>query len=334
MAQRRMFSKKITDTDLFLDMPMSAQCLYFHLNMAADDDGFIGNAKTIRRMVGASEDDFKLLMAKEFIIPFESGVVVIKDWKVHNYIRSDRYNETVYREEKEQLTQNENGQYELGMTFGIPDGNQMDTQVRLGKVRLGKDSAVKVNNYQKRRTSQCDTNAKFINSNDVVTSSNTEIEIEKDKELKLDQEKRNVKINDNNDKLNPFTFYQENGFGTIAPLIRDKIVAIHNDFKEIGSSSYDADHLIIKALEMAVTRNIRNWAYAEKILINWNNKGFKTVMDVDASEKQFQASKNRGTHTFISEEASKTTEELLENSRKRLAADVANTSEEDFSLFR
>ena len=110
MANRRMFSKKITETDFFLDMPMSAQCLYFHLNMSADDDGFIGNAKTIRRMIGASEDDFKLLMAKEFIIPFESGVVVIKDWKVHNYIRSDRYNATVYTEEKKQLNENENGQ--------------------------------------------------------------------------------------------------------------------------------------------------------------------------------------------------------------------------------
>jgi len=139
MANRRMFSKKITETDLFLDMPMSAQCLYFHLNMSADDDGFIGNAKTIRRMVGASEDDFKLLMAKEFIIPFESGVVVIKDWKVHNYIRSDRYNETVYTKEKKQLTENENGQYELGMTHGIPTVDRMDTQVRLGKDRLGKD---------------------------------------------------------------------------------------------------------------------------------------------------------------------------------------------------
>lgn len=137
MANRRMFSKNITETDIFLDMPMSTQCLYFHLNMSADDDGFIGNAKTIKRMVGASDDDFKLLMAKEFIIPFESGVVVIKDWKIHNYIRSDRYNSTVYTKEKKQLKQNENGQYELGMTSGIPT---VDTgKDRLGKDRLGKD---------------------------------------------------------------------------------------------------------------------------------------------------------------------------------------------------
>lgn len=140
MAQRRMFSKKITETDLFLDMPMSTQCLYFHLNMSGDDDGFIGNAKTIRRMIGASEDDLKLLMAKEFIIPFESGVVVIKDWKVHNYIRSDRYNETVYTEEKNQLSTNKNGQYQIGMSSGIPDDNQRLPQVRLGKDRIGKDS--------------------------------------------------------------------------------------------------------------------------------------------------------------------------------------------------
>lgn len=137
MANRRMFSKNITETDIFLDMPMSTQCLYFHLNMSADDDGFIGNAKTIKRMVGASDDDFKLLMAKEFIIPFESGVVVIKDWKIHNYIRSDRYNSTVYTKEKKQLKQNENGQYELGMTSGIPTVDA--GKDRLGKDRLGKD---------------------------------------------------------------------------------------------------------------------------------------------------------------------------------------------------
>ena len=139
MAQRRMFSKKITETDLFLDMPMSSQCLYFHLNMSADDDGFIGNAKTIRRMIGASEDDLKLLLAKEFLFPFDSGVVVVKDWKIHNYIRSDRYNETVYQEEKKQLKQLENGRYEIGIPNVIPEVHQTDTQVRLGKDRLGKD---------------------------------------------------------------------------------------------------------------------------------------------------------------------------------------------------
>ena len=142
MAQRRMFSKKITETDLFLDMPMSSQCLYFHLNMSADDDGFIGNAKTIRRMIGASEDDLKLLLAKEFLIPFDNGVVVIKDWKIHNYIQKDRYNETIYKAEKSSLVENENKQYQRldhMDTQCIQNVSSPDTQVRLGKDRLGKD---------------------------------------------------------------------------------------------------------------------------------------------------------------------------------------------------
>lgn len=135
MAQRRMFSKKITDTDQFLDMPMSAQALYFHLNMEADDDGFLGNAKTVRRKVGASEDDMKLLMAKQFIIPFEdSGVVVIKDWKIHNYIRKDTYNETMYSAEKALLEQDSNGSYTVRRRIV----DEPSPQDRLGKDRLGK----------------------------------------------------------------------------------------------------------------------------------------------------------------------------------------------------
>ena len=135
MAERRMFAKTIIDSDSFLDMPLSTQTLYFHLAMRADDDGFINNPKKIQRMVGCADDDLKLLLAKNFVIPFESGVCVIKHWKIHNYIRNDRYKPTVYVEEKAQLTCKENGAY----TLGIPDGYQMETQVRLGKDRLGKD---------------------------------------------------------------------------------------------------------------------------------------------------------------------------------------------------
>lgn len=90
MAERRMFAKTIVDSDSFLDMPMSSQCLYFHLSMRADDEGFINNPKKIQRMIGASEDDLKLLIAKSFLISFDTGVVVVKHWKIHNYIQSDR----------------------------------------------------------------------------------------------------------------------------------------------------------------------------------------------------------------------------------------------------
>jgi uncharacterized phage protein (TIGR02220 family) len=133
-----MFSKKITDTDMFLDMPLSSQALYFHLNMHADDDGFVSNAKTVKRMMGSSDDDLKLLLTKNFIFVFESGVVVIKDWKIHNYIRKDTYNTTIYGDEKEQLAQDDNGSY----TLRIRSVDDPSTQVRLGKVRLGKDSNI------------------------------------------------------------------------------------------------------------------------------------------------------------------------------------------------
>ena len=142
MAERRMFAKTIIDSDAFLDMPLSAQALYFHLSMRADDDGFINNPKKIQRMVGASDDDCRLLLMKRFIIAFESGVVVIKHWKIHNYIRNDRYKPTIYQEEMRLLAEKENKAYTDCQPLGIPNGYQMDTQDRLGKDRLGKDRLV------------------------------------------------------------------------------------------------------------------------------------------------------------------------------------------------
>lgn len=113
MAERRMFAKTIIDSDAFIDMPLSTQALYFHLSMRADDDGFINNAKKIQRMIGASDDDLKMLAVKRFIIPFDTGIVVIKHWKIHNYIRGDRKKDTVYPEEMALLTEKENGAYSL-----------------------------------------------------------------------------------------------------------------------------------------------------------------------------------------------------------------------------
>ena len=144
MAQRRMFSKQIIDSDAFLDMGASAQSLYFHLAMRADDDGFVNNPKRIQRLVGAADDDLKILIAKRFVIMFDSGVIVIKHWRMHNYIRADRYNETAYIDEKNQLTIKENGSYTLNgnhlATTCLPDGNHLDTQVSIGKDSIGKDS--------------------------------------------------------------------------------------------------------------------------------------------------------------------------------------------------
>lgn len=136
LAERRMFAKTIVTSDAFLDMPLSARCLYFTLGMFADDDGFVNNPKSIMRQVGASQDDLNLLLVKRFILTFESGVIVIKHWKIHNYIAKDRYKETKYIEEKSTLMLDEKGAY----TECIQDVYKMDTQVSIGKDSKGKVS--------------------------------------------------------------------------------------------------------------------------------------------------------------------------------------------------
>jgi len=138
-----MFSKEITTSDTFVDMPMSSQLLYFHLGMEADDEGFIGNAKMLSRAYGANSDDLALLKAKGFIIMFENGVSVVKDWNLNNKIRKDRMKPTIYRSEKSLLNVDIDGSYFIDnqtATISQPDVNQMSAQDRLGKDRLGKDS--------------------------------------------------------------------------------------------------------------------------------------------------------------------------------------------------
>ena len=118
-----MFSMSILDSDAFLDMPQSTQNLYMHMAMRADDDGFLGNPKKIIRMTGCGDDDYKILISKKFVIPFESGICVIKHWLIHNTIRRDRYEETTYCDEKKLLDMAENKAYSVG----LPSGNQMAT---------------------------------------------------------------------------------------------------------------------------------------------------------------------------------------------------------------
>ena len=142
MARKRMFDIEVVDTDLFLDMPQSTQNLYFHLGMRADDDGFVSNPKKIIKLVGANEDDLKILIAKSLIIPFESGIIVIRHWKLNNYLRKDRYIETIYKQEKSMLNEDENGVYSLG----IPNDNQMLTSGQPSIEENSKEKKSKVNN--------------------------------------------------------------------------------------------------------------------------------------------------------------------------------------------
>ncbi len=163
MAERRMFAKAIIDSDAFLDMPLSTQALYFHLSMRADDEGFVGNPKKIQRMIGASDDDCRILTSKRFILTFQSGIIVIKHWRIHNYIRGDRAHETTYLEEKSMLTTDKKGSY----TEKEPDKCQSSGRYLSGKchteisIESGKDNIKErmnedkeIRNYNARETYQ------------------------------------------------------------------------------------------------------------------------------------------------------------------------------------
>lgn len=138
MAHKRMFSKDITGSDAFREMPQSSQALYFHLGMEADDDGFLDNYKGLMRGVNASEDDLKILLSKRFLILFPSKVIVVKHWLINNTIRHDRYTQTKYLDEKKALIVKDNLSYTEVATSGIPSGNHLATQKRIGKDRKEK----------------------------------------------------------------------------------------------------------------------------------------------------------------------------------------------------
>ena len=144
MAERRMFAKSIVLSDVFIDMPATARCLYFTLGMLADDDGFVGNPKAIMRQCGASEDDIKVLLSKRYLLTFESGVIVIKHWRMNNYLQNDRHHKTTYIEELSTLTTDEKGAY-----TEKNKKNSMYTDciqnVYIGKVSIDKDSIDKDN---------------------------------------------------------------------------------------------------------------------------------------------------------------------------------------------
>lgn len=175
MANKRMFTMKIVDTDAFLDMPLSTQCLYFHLNMRADDDGFIGNPKRIEKIIGANDDDLKLLIAKRFVILFDDGVIVIKHWRMHNTMSRDRYIETSYTDEKKKLLLKDNGSYSL------TNGNSIDDT-----------KLIERSNRQTHKRRKID---------ERKTHSDKDIGLDKDLELDLDTELDKDKEKDINDLI-------------------------------------------------------------------------------------------------------------------------------------
>ena len=160
MAQKRMFTMKIVDSDAFLDMPLSTQCLYFHLNMRADDDGFVGNPKRIQRTIGATDDDLKLLIAKRFVLVFENGVIVIKHWRMHNTLQSDRYTPTAYVDEKSMLGMKPNKAYTLKGGEKPPELPE-DAKESVGKKFIPPTEA-EVREYCEQRKNSVDA-AAFVN---------------------------------------------------------------------------------------------------------------------------------------------------------------------------
>ena len=170
-----MFTMKIVDTDAFLDMPLSTQCLYFHLNMRADDDGFIGNPKRIEKIIGANDDDLKLLIVKRFVILFDDGVIVIKHWRMHNTLSRDRYVETSYTDEKRKLLLKDNGSYSL------TGGNPIDDT-----------KLIERSNRQTNKRRKID---------EQKTYSDKDIDLDKDLELDLDTELDKDKEKDINDLI-------------------------------------------------------------------------------------------------------------------------------------
>lgn len=168
MANKRMFTMKIVDSDAFLDMPLSTQCLYFHLNMRADDDGFIDKPKRIMKIVGASDDDLKLLIAKNFVLTFDNGVIVIKHWRMHNTLSKQRYHETQYLDEKAILKLKENGAYSLN------DGKVIDDK--------------KLVEMYERRTSG-------------EQMENADLDLDLDKELDIDKDEEKINKKESSDEL-------------------------------------------------------------------------------------------------------------------------------------
>ena len=142
MAQKRMFSLSVVDTDQFLDMPISSRLLYYELGMRADDDGFVDNFKKILLFTGLKEDDLKVLIAKQYVLPFDSGVIVIRHWRMNNYLRNDRYKSTQYQEELKKLSVDDNLVYQMDTT-GIPGGIHSIDKNRLDKNSIDNNKAFK-----------------------------------------------------------------------------------------------------------------------------------------------------------------------------------------------
>ena len=240
MAQKRMFSNSVVGSDEFLEMPDSSQNLYFHLSMQADDDGFVDKWKSIMRMTGKKEDDLKILIAKSFVIPFDTGVLVIRHWRLNNYLQKDRYKETIYKDEKARLTIDKSNVYNLDTEcIHSIDKNRLD------KISIEKNSKEK----EQKESDSCDDG------------------FQEDESCKdgLPTGKGSCK----DDFQDVSKFYEEN-INLLTPYA-SKLLEDFTD--ELGSE------LVIYAMQLAVEANVRTIRYIKAILNNWSKANIKTLAE-------------------------------------------------------
>lgn len=190
MAQRRMFSQKVTETDKFLDMGLTAQSLYFHLGMNADDDGFVGNPKSIKRMIGASEDDLKALVEKDYLIVFDDGVVVIKDWLVSNYVKKDRYTPTIYTDDMKLIGLDKNKRYQFVSDLE-PERNQVGTEMEPECIQSGSKNENQISSENSQPQQGQGVNPMEPNWNQNGTEMDPQVRLGKDR-VKLSKSKDNL----------------------------------------------------------------------------------------------------------------------------------------------
>ncbi len=258
MAEKRMFAKSIIDSDLFIDMPTSTRLLYYDLGMRADDDGFVDSPKKIMKITGATMDDLNILILKNFIIPFESGIIVIKHWKINNSIQKDRYHPTKYISEKNSLVTSENKEYLRCIQNGyiaestknqekeaecIQDVSNLDTEIRLDKTRLDKISI------------------------DIEEEENINAREEESQVLKIASEE----------------------FVNVTPMIYEMLLSYEKDYGE---------EIVILAIKECVKYNARSMAYLETILKNWRGKSLEEVKELleDFETKKKKGSTSSAKH--------------------------------------